>query len=276
MKTKVALIILVVLLAGATIFYAHRAGNFYQQLQQAAPPPVATTPAPPPNLETSRLRKLLNEREIAYAQLAATYRQLAKAQSTTQQQFAAPATSVVVTAAATSTTSRRAWVDSLKQDDPVRYKQIVAERDQRRKAMEQWFHDRVTALDQRAQSAPTQAEAELATQIADNLTKLNDLRQQWQSLRGLPDDEREVAIQQLHAESRDVYQNLRTLSQQDRQLQLQQLAQSAGYTSASDIQKFITAVGDIYQSTDYAPHRMGFGGGGHNRDAAPQPAVQPR
>lgn len=262
MNTKIALIILAALFAGTTIFYANRAGDLRKQIAESTPV-IAPSPAPPPNLETARLRKLLEERETAYIQLETAYRQLQRGETPTQE---------IATAAmpvASSSTNRLSWTERVKQEDPERYKQMMAERDQRRKQMEQWYQERVSALDLRAQNAPTQQEAELATKIADNLAKLHDLGQQWSSIRDMPDAQREAAIDALRTATRETYQNLRTLGQQDRQLQLQNLAQSVGYTSTTDIQKFTSAISSIYQTTDYTPRGGGMGGGsgdGRRRD----------
>jgi hypothetical protein len=274
MNAKALLIVIAALFAGTTVFYANKASHLRKQLQQSAAHTVAHAPAPPPNRDTARLRKLLDDRDAAYAELEAAYRQLRDGQTSTQHLVAAgPATPTL----AKPNTNRTSWMDRMKQEDPERYKQIVAEREQRRQAMDQWFKDRVSALDERAQSAPTQEEADLATKIADNLTKLSDLRQQWQSVRDLPDDQREAAMAQLQADTRETYQNLRTLGQQDRQVQLQNLAQSVGMNSSSDVQKFVTTVGDIYQSTDYSGRGMGMGGGGggHNRNNPPPTTPAP-
>jgi hypothetical protein len=261
---KAVLVTLTVLLAGATVFYAHRASELRKQLQQPAPAVVSPSPAPPPNLEIARLRKLLDEREAAYIQIEAAYRHLQRGETNAAAPSPAPAPVVVPPAVATN---RLSWTERLKLEDPERYKQMMAERDQRRKQMEQWYQERVSVLDQRAATTSSQEEAELATKIAENLAKLHDLGQQWSSIRDLPEDQREAAIAPLRDATRETYQTLRTLGQLDRQLQLGMLAQSMGYTSASDKQKFINTVGAIYRSTDYTPRGVLSGeGGGHRRN----------
>jgi DNA repair exonuclease SbcCD ATPase subunit len=156
-----------------------------------------------------------------------------------------------------------AWLDRLRQEDPARYKQIVEQREQRRRAAEQWYQDTVNQLDQRAASAPTQAEAELATQIADTLAKLNDLRQQWQALRELPEEQRQAQMTDLVAQTRQLERQLRDLSQQDRTQQLQSYANSLGIADEAGQQDFASGISAIYSNTNY---RAIIGGGGPGGD----------
>jgi hypothetical protein len=154
-------------------------------------------------------------------------------------------------------------LESIRQQDPERYKQIVEQREQRRKQADEWFQNQIEQLDGRAQAAPTQQEAELANQIADTLAKLNDLRAQWAAVRELPEDERRAASQQLQAETRDAYRTLNNLRDSDRQLQLENLARTLGYNDKNTIQGFVENVTGIYKNTEYNPGRAlgGWGGG---------------
>ena len=103
----------------------------------------------------------------------------------------------------------------------------------------------------------------LISQISDTVGQLNDLRQQWQDIRELPEDQRRQKFEELATTTRDAYQALTTLRAQDRQMQLQQLAAQVGYSSAADQKQFTKAIQQIYQETDTSMERfLGFGRGG--------------
>ncbi len=156
-------------------------------------------------------------------------------------------------------TNRVSWMERIQREDPERYKQIIAQREQRRKQAEQWYQDQLAALDQRAQAAPTKDEVDLATQISDTLAKIQQLRQSWQAVRDLPDDQREAAVDQLRTEQRDAFQTLNDLRDRDRQFQLQQLGAQVGYRDAASMAQFADAVQQIYKNTEYLPPRGGRG-----------------
>lgn len=169
-------------------------------------------------------------------------------------------------------TNRLSYMERLQRDDPERYKQIVAQREQRRKQMEQWYQDQLAALDQRAQTAPTKEEVDLATQISDTLAKIQQLRESWRAVRDLPEDQRDAAIEQLRTEQRDAYQTLNDLRERDRQFQLQQLAAQVGYRDAGSMAQFADAVQQIYKNTEYSPPRGGRGdGSGGGGSPGPRP-----
>ena len=153
-------------------------------------------------------------------------------------------------------------MERLKTEDPERYKQIQEDRERRRQYVEGLVRDQLTRLDQRLQMAQSQEEVNLISQISDTVGQLNDLRQQWQDIRELPDDQRHQKFEELATTTREAYQNLSTLRAQDRQMQLQQLAAQVGYSSATDQAQFAKAIQQIYQETDTSMERfMGFGHG---------------
>ena len=244
-------------LATGVITAVNRNRELTAQLEQAQTPPSQATPP----ADAGRLRQLLEEQELANAVLR---EELAQLQRGATNNTPSPAGSARASNLDQARNPRRdsgnAWLDRLKQEDPERYKQIVQQREQRRKAADQSFQDTMDQLDQRAQSAPTQTEAELATQIADTLAKLNDLRQQRNALRSLPEDERTAQMQQLQAQTRETERTLRDLSEQDRTLQLQNYASTLGVTDPD----FVTGITGIYSNTNY---RAIVGGGG--RGGAP-------
>jgi hypothetical protein len=160
------------------------------------------------------------------------------------------------------------WMERMRTEDPERYKQILAERAQRRQAQDQWYRDQITALDQRAQTATSRQEAELATQIADQLAKLSDLRSQWEGIRQLPEEERRAAIDQLREASRTAYQTLNTLREQDRNLQMVNYLKGLGVT---DPLAGAEGIKGILNATQYHQQRgdgSRWDGGGGN--AGPQ------
>jgi signal transduction histidine kinase len=213
MKTStIAVVVLVLLSAGlatGVITTISRNRELTEQLDQAQ----AVRSQPAPATDAGRLRQLLDEQEaanavlrdeIAQLKLSATNDAPAQAERTR-----APNSNQVWNA---SRGPGNAWLDRLKQEDPERYKQIVQQREERRKAMDQRYQETMDQLDQRAQTAPTQVEADLVGQIADTLAKLNDLRQKWQAIRSLPEDQQQAQIPELSAQMRQTTDHLRDLS----------------------------------------------------------------
>ena len=248
-------------LATGVITVVSRNRELTAQLEQAqATQGQAAAPA-----DAGWLRQLLEEQELANAELRNELGQLQRdATNNTPARAGAARASGSDQARNPRRDSGNAWLDRLKQEDPERYKQIVQQREQRRKAADQWFQDTIDQLDQRAQSAPTKVEAELATQIADTLAKLNELRQQWRALRSLPEDQQQIQAQDLAAQVRQTESQLRDLSKQDRELQLEKYALSLGVTDESGVQDFVNGVAGIYSNTNYRAivGGGGFGGGG--------------
>ena len=157
-----------------------------------------------------------------------------------------------------------AWMERIRQQDPERYKQIVADREQRRKETDDWYTTTQSQLAARAQAAATPDEADLANQIADTLTKLNDLRQQQQQLQvaNLPTDP------QLQTEIQNIRQQLSQLSEQDRTLQYQQLATQLGLTG-DKAQTLVTTIPQILQATKFTPPRGVSSGTGSSPPPTP-------
>jgi hypothetical protein len=219
------------------------------------------------------LRQALEDQELANAALRDELDQLKRgATNSPPRSLEAARTSNTDSSRNAPRQTGSAWLDRLKNEDPQRYKQIVAEREQRRKATDQWFADTISQLDQRAQSAPTEQEATIATQIADTLAKINELRQQFEALRALPDDERTVQYQQLGNQMRETTQTLRDLSAQDRTLQLQNYGRNLGITDENGVQAFAAGVSTIYSNTNYRVLLGGGPGGGFGGGRGGPPA----
>jgi hypothetical protein len=236
------------------------------------------------------LQQLLADKEAEYAELQQEYSEL---QRSVRRSPSGTASSGSGAAASTLSSgggpprSRRsqfnAWLDRIRQEDPQRYQQIVAQREERRQRAEQAFQDQLAQLDARAQNAPTQQEADLATQLADTLGKLSDLRTQMQAARNLPEDnpQRQAQIDQVAAEMRTASQQLNDLRRQDRTLQIQNLGTSLGL-SDEKTQALIDGVPQIYQNTRYGQGGFGRGGGrpgGQPAQTTPtttQPSSQPQ
>ncbi len=255
-----ALALLCVALAGGWMATARRV-----KLDQVAP---ATLPTEPVTVSATAkeklLQRLLDERVAAYAKLQAELDALRK--SGGEPAAAAPVVSEPATA------SRATWLERLKAENPVRFQQIQQQREQRRQGVDERFRDQMTRLDERLETVESQEEAELVVQIADSVAKLDELRAQWQQLRGLPEEERRAAAPQLMAESRDAYETLSNLRARDRQLQLQQLAADIGYRDAGGTTEFVDAVQRIYTETDTSLNRfMGMGRWGRGGPPPAQP-----
>lgn len=247
------------------------------KLQEVTEQKSPATPVRPKanNTDVAALRRQLAEREAAYFQLEDQYREL---QRRTEGAPEMPASfTPPSTPNATNNPSGRGgrggwgggsgWMERLKTEDPERYKQIMAEREQRRKQADDWFQNQTDALAQRAQNAASPDEATVAKQLADTLSKINDLRQQFQQARSLPEDQAQVAMEQLGPQMRDAYQQLTQLSQQDRQLQLANLGKSVGY---SDPSAFVNNVTAIYSNTNYGTILRNLGGMGGRGGGGPR------
>lgn len=267
-------VIICAALAAATAFSFKHARELAAKLQQATRQlerspvsvspdgehraPASTTPAQPGDItalldENTRLREQVDA-------LSATR--------------AASGTNAVLGANARQ--NRQSFMARLQQQDPERYKQIVAQRDERRKQVEQRYQDQLAALDQRAQTAQTQEEVDLTTQIADTLAKIQQLRQSWAVVRDLPEDQQGAATEQLRNDSRDAWTQLNTLRDQDRTMQLQQLAGQVGIKDPAGAQQLADSVQQIYKNTEYnaGPGRGPGRDGGGPPPQSPSPQQQ--
>jgi uncharacterized membrane protein len=207
-----------------------------------------------PSSEIASLRRRLEQMDAAYLQLEDDYRLLSRQMQERQSAAglqAAPVPALTDTNAASRTANGGSWMERLQREDPERYKQMMEAREQRRQQANQWYQEQIAQLDQRAQSAPTREEAELATQIADTLDRINQLRDSWRAIRELPEDQRQVQAE--------------ALSAQDRALQLENLAAKYGVQGQSK-QTFAETVQQIYDNTRYTPQRSRGGSGGWGGD----------
>jgi DNA repair exonuclease SbcCD ATPase subunit len=179
------------------------------------------------------------------------------------------------------------WLERLRLQDPERYKQMVAAREQRIQRAEQQYQDQMTQLENRIQTAPSQEEVDLASQIADTLDRYGQLRQQMQALRDLPPDEQQAQMAELGPQLRALRQQLNDLRDQDRTMQYSQLADQLGL-KGQDAQTLAQSIPEILKNTQYSLPGQGgrggfggFGGGGGNNantggsTASGTPATQP-
>ena len=211
----------------------------------------------PDHARVAQLEKVVADQAAAYEKL--------RAQLAAPTERAAPAVGAGATGSGTATNADRgAWLDRLRQDDPERYKQIQDAREQRRQAVEALFQRQFARLDERLQTAQTKDEANLINNLADTLTHMDELQQQWQQVRDLPEDERRAKSQELGADSAQTFQKFSQLRTQDRQLQLQQLAGQLGYQNTTEAKQFVETVGRIIEETDTNPGQF-MGGGGFGR-----------
>ncbi len=207
------------------------------------------------------LEQLLRERDEAYSRLQQQYaeseKRLAAVQASDLEKQ--PAVASVPTSAPSK--ERSSWLERLKTEDPERYAQIQQDREERRQRAAMFFDSQLDRLDERYRVAQTQQEIELLEQIADKLVQLDELRQQWITLRELPREERRDQARELGAASMQTYYDLVRLRNQDRQLQLDQLARQVGYDTEPDAATFVTAVEQIFDETDTNPMKFMSGGG---------------
>jgi hypothetical protein len=271
------LVILVVTLGVTTLAFSKRLQDTSAQLEQAQARLQQLKGSGEPGLSGSegRLRELLNQQEAANNQLRDEIARLKQDGAT---DFS-PKPAVAGDSASRPSSGGRggaaAWMDRLRQEDPERYKQIIQQREERRKTTDLRYQETIDQLDQRAQSAPTQAEADLVGQIADTLAKLNDLRQKWQAIRDLPDDQRQAQTAELAAQTRQTTDQLRDLSQQDRTLQLQKFARDLGVTDDNGVQSFVDGITSIYSNTNIRAIIGGGGPGGGGRGDGAQGQTPP-
>jgi hypothetical protein len=209
------------------------------------------------------LRRLLDEKDAAYIRLRHEYDTLkSQTMESTTADTASPTEVSQVAAPAPGGNARgRAWMEQLRQQDPERYKQMVEARQQWQQATDQRLQDQFDVLNLRAQNASTPDEAQLVNQITDTLDKINQLRQSRESLADLPDDQRQVQMQQINAQMHQQYDTLNTLRDQDRTLQLQNLAAQLGLQDQK-VQALVEGVPQIYQNTQYQVQRGQGGPGG--------------
>lgn len=209
------------------------------------------------------LEKLLREQSAAYAKLQDDYRALQRGDAAADDETQpAPAANTNNTATARGPGGAGgSWLERLRTEDPERYKQIQEERERRRARVDAYFDEQFDRLDQRYATATSPDEVNLVGQIAETLGKIDELRQQWQQLRELPEDERRAQAQQLAGASRETYQRLAELRTLDRDLQLNQLASQLGY-GGGDSAQFVDRVKGIITETETNPMSfMGWRGG---------------
>jgi ribosomal protein L16 Arg81 hydroxylase len=138
-------------------------------------------------------------------------------------------------------------------DDAARMGGFLEQRERRQQALDSWFQENIATLRDRARTATTKESADLATQIAEELAKLNALRPKWTEIRQTPEDLRREAAQQLYAETAVVLTSLQALAARERQLELANLARSLGLTEEESIQRFVDTVAGIYNQSRYNP-----------------------
>ena len=274
----IVLTLLAVILTATAVSALKHAQELNTQLEQSqaalqklsAPPADQAQPG-----AASRLQKLLAEETTTNARLRKDLARL-KNQPAPLVTNALPVTAPATTNGPVADRANRfggpgAWLDRIRQQDPERYKQLVAEREQRRKEADDWYDTTQGQLTAQAQAAATPDEAELANQISGTLSKLNDLRQQLQAARELPADQQPAQMAQLLPELQTAMQQLGQLREQDRTLQYQQLATQLGLTG-DKAQTLVTTIPQILLNTQFTPPR-GAGGLGGFGFGGPPPAV---
>ena len=118
--------------------------------------------------------------------------------------------------------------------------------------------------------------AGLLIKIDEQINKDTELMPmvRWQ-FRGLPEEERRDASQQLQAESRETYNTLRDLRDQDRALQFSGLLRSLGISDDKLIQSGVDNLNTILDNTRYTAPGGGPGNwGGRDGQQQQQPPPQ--
>ena len=259
--------ILAIILTATAISAVRHAQELNAQLEQAqAELQKFKTPGPtdtPAAGNSAVLQKLLAEQTATTARLR---KEIARLKNLPTNTVVTNITAVVAEVATNLPAGGRnnggpgAWMERLRQDDPERYKQMVADREQRRKEADNWYDTTQGQLAARAQAAASPDEADLATQISTTLSKLSDLRQQMQAARELPAEQQQAQIAQLLPELQSTMQQMSQLREQDRTLQYQQLATQLGLTGEK-AQTLATSIPEILKNTQYTPPGGGRGGG---------------
>ena len=273
----IVLAILAVILSATAISAVKHAQELNGQLEQTQAELQKFQEATPGKTASGNggmLQKLLAEETAANAKLRKEITRLKNQPAT----LVTNVTPVAATTAPTAPTGGRggganAWMERLQKEDPERYKQMVADREQRRKEADDWYDSTQGQLAARAQAAASPDEADLATQIATTLTKLSDLRQQMQAARELPADQQQAQMAQLLPELQSTMQQMSQLREQDRTLQYQQLATQLGLTG-DKVQTLATSIPQILKNTQYTPPGGGGRGGGFGF-GGPPPATTP-
>lgn len=208
--------------------------------------------------DAATLRRLLDERDAAYIDLEDKYRQLTQQAQAGQTTSAAPARPADLARGGRgfgSNTNRTAWLDRLRQQDPERYKQMVAAREERRQRAEQAYQDQMDDLAARAANPISPDEADLVGKISDTLDQIGQLRDKMRDLRNSsnPDDPATQAQFQQTADTlRTAYQQLSTLRNQDRNKQYI----AAGIEAGLSPEKAATlpdAIKQVQDNTQYRP-----------------------
>ena len=276
----ITLTVLAVILTATAISAVKHAQELNEQLDQAQAELQKLTGAPAGQAKTGSsemLQKLLAEETAANAKLRKEIARLKNLPATVVTNEIVGGAAALTNAPGLNRAGRgNAWMERMRQEDPERYKQIVADREQRQKEATDWYDSTQNQLAARAQAAASPTEADLATQISNTLSKLSDLRQQMQALAGLPEDQQQAPRSQLMPELQTALQQLSQLREQDRTLQYQQLATQLGLTG-DKATALATTIPQILQNTQYMPPRGqgggGFGFGGPPGTPAPAPTA---
>lgn len=214
--------------------------------------------------EVTVLRKQLVQEKARYTKLRADYTSDTPSQPAGTVPAVAGGAGTPASSASTAARDFRgqanAWMERLKTEDPERYQRMVQSREERQKAADKALQDQVTSLAQRAQATTNPTEADLITQIATTLDKINQLRQDRAAVANLPEDQQQAKTQEIHDQMQTAFQDLNNLRQQDQTLQMQKLAQSLGLPD-SKIPLLVDGVNNIQKNTQYPTGGGGHGGG---------------
>jgi hypothetical protein len=253
---------LCVVLAGMVVLQARQARALHAELAETAVQ-LERLKQPAPALaaadgqDAAFLRKLLQDRETAYNELRDKYQRLVNASAGAEASPLPPATTITLDSPnIASGAERGSYMERLRETDPERFRQIQQTREQWRQQTEKRLQEQLGRLDERIQNAASQEEVELLTALSESLVKIDEVRRGFETLRGLPGEERAVQARQLANQSMETYRQYSELRARDRELQLRQLATQIGYSDSNAAAQFVESVQRIYDETDAGLNRM--------------------
>ena len=148
--------------------------------------------------------------------------------------------------------------DRRREPDPERVEEMRQQRDEFVGRARGLLGERLQGYAERAASAQTTEEADVAGKIAATLQQMDTLLAQSGQEMNWDDRRRNFGAMREHWEA------LGPLMDQDREVRLRGLARQMGYSNRAEAEQFVDYVRQIYEDTSLDPRQM-MGGGGSGR-----------
>ena len=148
--------------------------------------------------------------------------------------------------------------DRRREPDPERVEEMRQQRDEFVGRARGLLGERLQGYAERAASAQTTEEADVAGRIAATLQQMDSLLAQSGQETNWDDRRRNFGAMREHWEA------LGPLMDQDREVRLRGLARQMGYSNRAEAEQFVDYVRQIYEDTSLDPRQM-MGGGGPGR-----------